>query len=235
MPSVSELALRRTPAGARAGSVRRGWVLAVLGTVVGGVSWCTGARAEGSVEPSYGRIEGDVTLVAGAGGALASGGPRVVGELRARYLETAGIFGTYEDGPIVGSSVSPRRVVAAGLEFRPFFLYRWLQGHETRRARLDLAVDSIGLELGLTWQEPQGSPFEPTPGLQVGLGVEVPLFLDATGLWLAFHGGIRWSDETMASGLVDTAERREAYLSITLAWHQVVSTHIVDVGDREPR
>jgi hypothetical protein len=191
------------------------------------------ARAAG-VEPSYGRVEGDMTLVAGAGVALASGGPRAAGELRARYLETAGIFGTYEDGAIVGSSAAPRRVVAAGLELRPLFLYRWLQGHETRRAWLDLTVDSIGLELGLVWQEPQGAAFASSPGFELGLGLEVPLLLDATGLWLAFHGGLRWSDETLASGLVATPDEREAYVSITLAWHQVVELHIVDVGDRAP-
>jgi hypothetical protein len=203
---------------------------------LGGV--CPGgpdARAEEAIEPSYGRVQGDVTLVAGVGGALASGGARAEGELRARYLESAGLFGTYEDGPIVGSSAAPRRIIAAGLELRPLFLYRWLQGHETHRARLDLAIDSIGLELGLVWPQPPGGPFEPTPGLEAGLGVEVPLLLDATGLWLAFHGGIRWSDEALSSGRVDTHEQREAYLSITLAWHQVVVAHIVDVGDRAPR
>jgi hypothetical protein len=233
MPSVSERTLRRSPARV-AGRRGRGPALAVLATVVGCLCLGRGARAE-TVEPSYGRLEGDVTLVVGAGGAVASGGPRVEGELRARYLESAGVFGTYEDGTMFGSSGSPRRVIAGGLELRPLFLYRWLRGHETRRARLDLAIDSIGLELGLTWQEPAGGPFVSTPGLQVGLGVEVPLLLDATGLWLAFHGGIRWSDETLASGVVDTSDHREAYLSITLAWHQVVSAHLVDVGDREPR
>ena len=198
-------------------------------------AWAVDARAEGAVEPSYGRVEGDVTLVAGAGGAVASGGPRAEGELRARYLETAGVFGTYEDGPIVGLDAGPRRVVAAGLELRPLFLYRWLQGHETHRARLDLAIDSLGLELGLAWQQPQGRPFASSPGFEVGLGLEVPLLLDATGLWLAFHGGVRWSDESLASGLVETADEREAYVSITLAWHQVVAAHVVDVGDRTRR
>jgi hypothetical protein len=195
----------------------------------------TEARAEGVVEPSYGRIEGDVTLVVGAGGAVASGGPRAEGELRARYLETAGAFATYEDGSIVGSTAAPRRVVAAGLEMRPLFLYRWLQGQETRRARLDLAIDSIGLELGLTWQQPEGASFTSSPGFEAGLGVEVPLLLDATGLWLAFHAGVRWSDEALVSGRVATSEEREGYLSITLAWHQVVAAHIVDVGDRAPQ
>lgn len=198
-------------------------------------AWAIDARAEGAVEPSYGRIQGDVTLVVGAGGAVASGGPRAEGELRARYLETAGVFGTYEDGPIVGSMSAPRRVVAAGFELHPLFLYRWLQGHETHRARLDLAIDSLGLELGLVWQQPQGGSFSSSPGFEVGLGLEVPLLLDATGLWLAFHGGVRWSDESLGSGLVETADQREAYVSITLAWHQVVAAHLVDVGDGAPR
>lgn len=206
--------------------------LTVLGCVWSGGS---DARAGEASEPSYGRVQGDMTLVVGAGGALASGGARAEGELRARYLESAGIFGTYEDGPIVGSSAAPRRVIAAGLELRPLFLYRWLQGHEMHRARLDLAIDSIGLELGPVWSQPPSGPFASTPGFEVGLGVEVPLLLDATGLWLAFHGGIRWSDEALSSGRVETHEEREAYLSITLAWHQVIVAHIVDVGDRAPR
>jgi hypothetical protein len=181
-----------------------------------------------------------VTLAVGAGGVVASGGARPEGELRVRYLETVGVFGTYEDGAFVGSSATPERVVTAGLELRPLFLYRWLEGHETRRARLDLAIDSLGLELALTWAQPQGGEFAVHPGLEAGLGFEFPLFLDATGLWLAFHGGLRWSDETLGSGVVATANEaneaneREAYLAITLAWHQVISAHIVDVGDRAP-
>jgi hypothetical protein len=221
MPSPSDRAAGRAPA------------IAGVAALVCCTCGARDARAEG-MEPSYGRVEGDVTLVAGAGAAVASGGLRAEGEVRARYLETAGIFGTYEDAPIVGSSAAPRRVVAAGFELRPLFLYRWLQGHETRRARLDLAIDSIGFELGLTWQQPQGGSFDSTPGFGVGLGLEVPLLLDATGLWVAFHGGIRWSDETLGSGLVTTPEEREAYLSITLAWHQVIAVHLVDMGDRAP-
>jgi hypothetical protein len=192
------------------------------------------ARAEEFIEPSYGRVDGDLTLVAGAGASIASGGPRAAGELRARYLETAGIFGTYEDGALVGSDAVPLRVIAAGFELRPFFFYRWLQGHETRRARFDLALDSIGLELGLTWQEPQGGSFSSNPGFAAGFGFEVPLFPDATGLWLDFHGGLRWSQEALGTGVVATTEQREAYLSVTLAWHQVIAVHIVDVGDRAP-
>jgi hypothetical protein len=190
------------------------------------------ARADDLVEPSYGRIEGDVTLVGGVGAVVAARGPRLEADVRVRYLESAGIFATYEDGPF--GSDDPRRAVTAGLELRPFFLYRWLRGHESRRARWDLAIDSIGLELGLVWPQPAGGDFALHPGFEVGLGVEVPLMLEATGLWLAFHGGLRWSDETLGTGVVATAVDREAYLAISLAWHQMVVTHIVDVGDRAP-
>jgi hypothetical protein len=193
------------------------------------------ARADGTVDPSFGRVDGDLTLAAGVGGVVASRGPRLDGELRVRYLETAGVFATYEDGALVGSPADPGRVVTGGFELRPFFFYRWLRGYETRRARWDLTIDSIGLELGLTWPQPKDGAFELHPGLEAGLGVEVPLMLDATGLWLAFHGGLRWSDATLGSGVVATATEREAYLAITLAWHQLIIAHIVDVGDERVR
>jgi hypothetical protein len=208
---------------------------AFFAAMVAGLAAFSGVtRAEGLVEPSYGRIEGDVTLVAGAGGVVTPGGPRVTGELRARYLETVGLFATYEDGPLVGSASDPRRIVAAGFELRPFFLYRWLRGLETHRARWDLFLDSIGLELGMIWAQPEGRSFASRPGFEGGLGVEVPIVAAASGPWIGLHGGLRWSDDTLASGSVRTGVDREAYLSITLAWHQVVSAHLVDVGDRAP-
>jgi hypothetical protein len=208
----------------------------ILAAVIGGLgAYCADARAQGAVEPSYGRIDGDVTVVVGAGGVVTPGGPRATGELRARYLETMGLFATYEDSLPVGSHADPRRLVAAGFELRPFFLYRWLRGLETHRARWDLSVDSFGLELGMTWPQPKGEPFAERPGVEFGLGIEVPIFPAASGPWFGLHGGIRWGDEVFASGVVRTGQDREAYLSITLAWHQVISAHLVDLGDRAPR
>jgi hypothetical protein len=194
--------------------------------------WRQEARADGSgVDPSYGRIEGDVTIVVAAGGVLASGGPRAEGEVRVRYLETAGLFASYEDGPIAGSSADPRRVLDAGFELRPLFLFRWLRGLETHEARFDLAVDSVGLELGATLPQPVGAAFAQRPGVEVGLGIELPVAATATGPWLGLHGGVRWSDDVLRSGVIHAAADREAFLAITLAWHQVVTTHAVDMGD----
>jgi hypothetical protein len=209
------------------------WMGALVGAGV--LASASTARAEGVVDPSYGRVEGDLALVVGVGGTVASGGVRPEAELRARYLETAGIYGTYEDGPVVGLSPDPGRIVMAGFELRPLFLYRWLRGYETHRERWDLAVDSVGLELGLAWAQPDGGAFPSHPGFDAGFGVEFPITLDASGLWLAFHGGVRWSDFSLATGAVEVNDQREVYLSITLAWHQLVATHLVDVGDRAPQ
>jgi hypothetical protein len=192
------------------------------------------SRADGTSEPSYGRVEGDLELAGALGAVVAQGGVRPEAELRVRYLESAGVFATYEDGPLVGSSAEPQRMLAAGAEVRPFFLYRWLRGHETRRATFDLVVDSIGIELGATWAQPAGQSFASLPGVELGLGVELPLLASATGPWIGLHGGLRWSDAALATGSVSSADDRAAYLAITVAWHQIVATHLVDVGDEAP-
>jgi hypothetical protein len=193
-----------------------------------------GARCDRGAESSYGRIDGDITLVFGAGGVIAPRGPRAEGELRLRYLESAGLFAQYEDGSLLGASSEPTRVLTVGLEMRPLFLLRWLEGLETRRARLDLALDSIGLELGAVFSQPSGAAFGSRSGAQIGLGVELPIAASATGAWIGVHGGLRWSDSALASGTARSADDREAYLAVTLAWHQVVKAHVVDVGDRAP-
>jgi hypothetical protein len=204
-------------------------------SVVFCVALCRDARADGGAsEATYGRVAGDMTFVVAAGGAMASGGPRVEGELRVRYLESAGLFATYEDGSFAGSSADPQRVLAGGLELRPLFLARWLKGHETSQPVLDLTIDSIGLELGATVVQPSGASFGARTGLEVGLGVEVPLGVEADGPWVGLHGGVRWSDEALASGRVNGPSDREGYVALSIAWHKVVQTHVVDVSDGLP-
>jgi hypothetical protein len=197
-----------------------------------------GASAD-PVDPSYGRVGGDLSLVVGAGatvgGSGSAGGARGEAELRVRYLETVGVFAGYEDGPLFGASPEPQRVVVGGLEVRPLFLYRWLQGHETQHAWLDLAIDSFGIELGLAGLQPAGTPFASEAALQAGLGLEVPLFGADTGPWVGVHGGMRWGEPALASGGARTTDDRAAYLTLTLAWHQVIVAHVVDVGDEAPR
>jgi hypothetical protein len=194
--------------------------------------WGGDAGAE-DLNPPYGRIDGDVSVVVGAGAVVAPRGPRLEGEVRLRYLDSAGVFAAYEDG--LGGSAEPVRLLVSGLELRPLFLLRWLRGMELRRARLDLALDSIGIELGAVLMQPADGDFGSRAGLEVGLGFELPVFADATGPWVGVRGGLRWSNEALANGAAESADERSAYLAITLAWHQLVMAHVVDAGDESAR
>jgi hypothetical protein len=204
-------------------------VLTAALALLGGVAW-----AQGRSEPTYGRMEGDVTVVVGAGAVVAARGPRAEAELRVRYLESAGLFASYEDGPLLGSAAAPERVMAAGLEVRPLFLARWLTGRETMRPRVDLVLDSFGLELGAALAQPAAGSFASRPCVQAGFGLELPFLHEATGPWIGVHAGVRWSEEALATGTVRDAGDQGVFVAITLAWHQVVLTHLVDVGDGPP-
>ncbi len=187
------------------------------------------ARAEDPVDSAYGRVDGDLSLVVGLGATLAPRAPRPSGELRLRYLDTIGVFCTYEDS--FGIDTDPRRVLAGGLEIRPLFGGRWLQGEELGIDRLDLLIDSFGLELGGFFPQPAGGKFQSTPGLQAGLGLEIPIFRKANGPWIGLHGGGRWSNDALGGGPTETPTDRSAFLSITLQWHAFFGAHVVDYAD----
>ena len=186
-------------------------------------------------DPTYGRVDGDIGLVLGVGVTVGPQSPRASADLRARYLETAGLFVTYEDGAPFGNGAEPVRVLAGGLEIRPLFLGRWLTGRELGIARLDLLLDSLGFELGGFLAQPQGASFGQRPGLQAGIGIELPFLEHASGPWIGLHGGIRFSDAALGGGPTSDPADRAFFLSMTLAWHQIVGAHAVDPLDRAPR
>jgi hypothetical protein len=194
-------------------------------------------RASPSSKPdtTYGRIDGDIGLVIGVGVTVGPDAPRASVDARVRYLETAGLFASYEEGTIFGSGAEPVRVISAGLELRPLFLGRWLTGRELGNARVDLALDSLGFELGGFFAQPQGEQFTERPGLQAGLGLELPILASASGPWIGLHGGIRYSDSALGGGPTSDPADHAFFLSITLAWHQIVGAHAVDAFDRAPR
>lgn len=193
------------------------------------------ALAQEHDDPSHGRIDGDVSVVVGLGTAVAPQGVRGEGEVRLRYLDTAGAFATYEEGALFASTAQPQRVLTSGAELRPLFLARWLRGYETRSVRFDLAVDSLGFELAAVFAQHAGGAFASDLGVQVGLGLEVPLLERPSGPWVGMHGGVRWSDAALASGVVHGATNRAGFLVVTLAWHELVVAHLVDLGDEAPR
>jgi hypothetical protein len=191
------------------------------------------ARADDPVDGSYGRVDGDLSVVFGLGATIAPRAPRPSAELRLRYLDSVGVFCTYEDS--FGISTDPRRVLTGGIEIRPLFVGRWLQGYEFGIDRLDLFIDSLGLELGAYFPQPSQGPFQSPPGLQAGLGLELPIFRNANGPWIGLHGGGRWSNDALGGGKTETPTDRSAFLSITLQWHAFFGAHAVDYGDTNGR
>jgi hypothetical protein len=153
-------------------------------------------------------------------------------DLRYRYLQTAGIFLTYEEG--FGAGAEPVRLGVAGLELRPLFLGRWLDGHELGLPRLDMLIDSIALELGGFVGQPAGGNFGNAAGLSFGLGLEVPFLKRASGPFLALRAALRWSREALSAADTTTVDVRAFVFTVALGWQGIFGTHLVDLGD-EPR
>lgn len=202
-------------------------MLVVLAAFVAAPSEASAA----GVDATHGRLDGDMAVVVGAGAVIGPRAPRAALDLRFRYLSTAGVFVTYEEGPLFGSAAEPRRVFATGLELRPLFLARWAQGLEVGEPRADLFIDSFALEIGAAFQQPIGRSFDQKPSLQAGLGLELPLFPRASGLLIGLHAGLRWNDAGLA-GDVSTPRERASYLLVTIAWQQIFGAHVVDIFDR---
>jgi hypothetical protein len=205
-------------------------LVVVLSTAATALSVAAFAHAD---EPTAGRLDGDLTLAGGLGATIGPRAPRTTIDLRARYMSTSGLFITYEDKAFF-KDAEPERVLAMGLELRPLFLARWLTGKELDANRADLLIDSFGLELGGFLQQPQGRQFGSKPGFQAGLGLEIPIFANATGLFIGTHGGCRWADSALSGETVQGPTDRALFLGLTLSWHQVIGSHLVDAGDRAP-
>jgi hypothetical protein len=200
--------------------------------VLFGLSSSARAAAPSGPDDAHGRFDGDLAIAGAAGLTVGPRGPRASADLRFRYLSTAGLFASYEDGPVLGSKAEPRRVLAFGIELRPLFLARWATGRELGSPRLDLLIDSLAFELGAAFAQPEGARFGARPGLQAGLGLELPFFKTASGPFLALHGGVRWSDAALSGGPLDGPSDRALYLTIAIGWQQLFGGSVVDLGDR---
>jgi hypothetical protein len=194
------------------------------------------ARAQREGDGFYGRFDGDLELRAHAGAAFGSGGPALAASVSAVYLSTAGLYVHYtdacgSDAPMVARSI------AAGVHLQPIFLLR-AASFERGPAFLDLLIDSFAFELGAVWSAPRrssitmGTSVGETPGLEAALGVAIPLIGRATGPFLGFRAALRWRSTDFVPGPPSTIADRGALLSLTLGWHHVLRTHLVDAGDR---
>ena len=180
-------------------------------------------------DATYGRIDGDSALAFSAGAAFDVRGVRGSVDLRYRYLQTAGIFATYEEG--FGAGAEPARLVLGGLELRPLFLGRWLQGLETFHPRLDILLDSFAIEVGGFAGQKAGGNFGDAAGLSFGIGLELPLLPRANGPFIGVRAAVRWSREALSAADTTTVDVRAFVVTVAIGWQALFGSHVVDLGD----
>ena len=190
------------------------------------------APTSATTDTAYGRLEGDLGVAVSVGAAIGPTGVRAEADLRIRLLESIGWFGGYEDR--LRSAPGPIRAFYTGMELRPLVPARWLKGLEFGHRFFDLCLDSLGLELGAFASQGGAESSLTRAGLQLGLGVEAPLSGQVAGAWLALHGGLRISDASL-TGSAGGGEQGGLYVSVTLAWHAMFATHVVDAGGFGPK
>lgn len=180
---------------------------------------------------AYGRYDGDLDLRLGAGASFAQEGPNLSAFASALLLSSAGLYVNYNDG--LESSRRVPRSVGAGFVIEPMFLARTAFNLEIGSGRLDLLIDSFAIGLGAYWTIPR-LPTNPSndPGLEFSLGFSVPFLPRASGPMLGIRGALRASPAAMARNERFGLLEQGAYLSITLGWRQLVTSHLVDVHDR---
>jgi hypothetical protein len=189
------------------------------------------ADAPRGTDGVYGRFDGDLDLSLAAGPELLRGGPGAAAMFRALYMQTASLYVGYTTSFGNHSAVPPRSL-ALGVGLRPMFLPRWGNDKEQGPAILDLTLDSMTFDIGTIWAADQGGSFNQKPGIELGLGLEVPLTLQASGPWLGARGALRWRGVELASKENSDPANLGPVIFFTLAWHVLVNAHIVDMGDR---
>jgi hypothetical protein len=211
--------------------------LALTALSLASISFAAGSAHAEPGDGAYGRLKGDLTIVAGVGGGIVAKSDRklVSGDLRLRYLDVLGAAFIYEEADALKSSDPSHgdvhRNFIAAIEIRPLFPIRFLKNMESDQRFFELVVDSIGLELGTVWTMREGNSTR-RPGLLAGLGVEVPLAAAATGPWLRLATSVRWSAERLDGvSAADDPGGRAVVFSLGLAWHQVFGGRAVDAGD----
>ncbi len=192
----------------------------------------SGARAE--ADGLYGRFDGDLLVVAGAGAAVEREGPRLLTYASLTYLSTAGVYARYADA--LGDDLTSRpRTIAAGIELRPVFLARWGLDLERGPAWLDLVVDSIAIDLGaygVLGGEPRhvaSAPGPWGPSFEASIAVEAPLLGEAEGPYLGAQAIARLPSQRFGA-LAPSADPIEdgAMIGVVLTWHALFDAGLVD-------
>jgi hypothetical protein len=188
---------------------------------------------EAHADGVYGRLDGDIGLAVEAGVSEALG-EDVAGESIAVrggvfFLQTVGVTVQYNDA--LGIDALPlQRSVAGSVELRPLFLGRWAQNMEQGPAHLDLLIDSLGIGMGVfgAWPRDGGT----THGMELSLGVLLPLLPRASTPFIAFRGALRWSLEQPPADAGRETAPLSGLLTLTIGYQHLFEVHLVDAGDQ---
>ncbi|MBI4953704.1 MAG: hypothetical protein HY908_16890 [Myxococcales bacterium] len=200
----------------------------VVAAVVATACLAPARAARGADDGLYGRFDGDLMLSAEAGPTESFPGEALSVRLGLHYLATAGVFAAYDES--FGLAAQPVwRAFAGGVELRPLFLARFATDFEHGPALLDLFADSFALALGGYLAQLPTSACEPPvrcldTGLVAAASIELPLLPQIDGPFLALRTSLRWSEQEHVA--------LDGMLGLTLGWHGIVPTHLVDASDR---
>lgn len=164
------------------------------------------ARAEDRGAGLYGLLDGDFSLVLGAGaGAFASGddaGAQGSVETRVRFLSMASL--------VLGGDIRPEPAFVGGVELRPLFLILFFENRFTGDDFTDFVLYGLGLTGGVSAS---------AEGLSLvsGLGTEWPLARTRSeGLFLRTELRGRFAHSTWPHGAEDAIEGQ---VLVLLQWH----------------
>lgn len=176
----------------------------------------------------YHRFDGDLAAQLDLGIALADSNLAASTRLTLRYLQTAGLYAHYTDD--FESEISAAsRALATGVELRPLFLPRLSYDLERSPAWFDLLLDSLALRCGAVLSRRPG--FAPrAPGLELGLGLGLPLTGSSAGPWLDASASLRFSHPHLA-GESSPSLSRDSIVALSIGWQGFLDAHLVDAGD----
>jgi hypothetical protein len=202
-----------------------------LAATIALVTGAAQARADDDgADGVYGRLDGDLLAIGEAGAAVSPEGSSLALGARALYLSTAGVYVRYLEG-FEQRELAAQRSISGGVELRPLFLARFARDLEHGPAHLDLLLDSIALDVGAFWWASPGGGLRSFPGLEVALGLEMPILPDASGPHVGAMGSLRVTHGGAGGAADDDINFRASALIFTLSWHGVVDAGIVDAGD----
>jgi hypothetical protein len=162
----------------------------------------------------YGRLDGDMTMALAAGAALGDARSYAAADLSLHYFWTVGVYANVREA-MGGDDHLFERAAGLGVEVRPLFLPRLVLDMQGSSALLDLTLDSLSFGLGAYFADPARADVS-SRGVELSLGLSVPLFRSASGPFLRVRG-----ERRLASSPDD---RSESVVALQLAWHLIWSS-----------